>query len=250
MLACSWLRHHTRAAGCVNSLRAGAGTSRAMLRRSSDRATGRRRACSSPTTTPRPARACGSHSRPAGFEVCAEAADGEQAIALARKEKPDVCLLDISMPGGGESRRPPRSARRCRNGGRDAHGVRGRRRAVRLAQGGRRGLPAEGDRSQTGDAVRSCAASSTAHARCSRRPRRARSTSAAAGRSAARPTVARPACPRRGRHATGRARPTSRLTPVRTSSTSVHVAIVAAGPAARPAASESRGLAPGASRSW
>jgi len=36
-----------------------------------------------------------------GFEVCAEAADGEQAIALARKEKPDVCLLDISMPGGG-----------------------------------------------------------------------------------------------------------------------------------------------------
>jgi DNA-binding NarL/FixJ family response regulator len=36
-----------------------------------------------------------------GFEVCAEAADGEQAVALARKEKPDVCLLDISMPGGG-----------------------------------------------------------------------------------------------------------------------------------------------------
>ena len=36
-----------------------------------------------------------------GFEVCAEAADGEQAIALARKHRPDVCLLDISMPGGG-----------------------------------------------------------------------------------------------------------------------------------------------------
>ena len=36
-----------------------------------------------------------------GFEVCAEAADGEQAVALARKEKPDVALLDISMPGGG-----------------------------------------------------------------------------------------------------------------------------------------------------
>jgi DNA-binding NarL/FixJ family response regulator len=36
-----------------------------------------------------------------GFTVCAEAADGEQAIALAREEKPDVCLLDISMPGGG-----------------------------------------------------------------------------------------------------------------------------------------------------
>lgn len=36
-----------------------------------------------------------------GFEVVAEAADGEQAIALARETKPDVCLLDISMPGGG-----------------------------------------------------------------------------------------------------------------------------------------------------
>src|SRR5687767_7563773 len=36
-----------------------------------------------------------------GFIVCAEAADGEQAVELARKEKPDVCLLDISMPGGG-----------------------------------------------------------------------------------------------------------------------------------------------------
>jgi DNA-binding NarL/FixJ family response regulator len=36
-----------------------------------------------------------------GFEVVAEAADGEQAIALAREKKPDVCLLDISMPGGG-----------------------------------------------------------------------------------------------------------------------------------------------------
>jgi DNA-binding NarL/FixJ family response regulator len=36
-----------------------------------------------------------------GFEVCAEAADGEQAIALAREHRPDVCLLDISMPGGG-----------------------------------------------------------------------------------------------------------------------------------------------------
>src|ERR687893_742637 len=30
-----------------------------------------------------------------GFEVCAEAADGEQAVALALKEKPDACLLDI-----------------------------------------------------------------------------------------------------------------------------------------------------------
>ena len=36
-----------------------------------------------------------------GFTVCAEAADGEEAIKLARAEKPDVALLDISMPGGG-----------------------------------------------------------------------------------------------------------------------------------------------------
>ena len=36
-----------------------------------------------------------------GFEVCAEASDGEEAVKLALKKKPDVCLLDISMPGGG-----------------------------------------------------------------------------------------------------------------------------------------------------
>src|SRR5687767_9786859 len=36
-----------------------------------------------------------------GFVVCAEAGDGEQAVALAREHRPDVCLLDISMPGGG-----------------------------------------------------------------------------------------------------------------------------------------------------
>ena len=36
-----------------------------------------------------------------GFKVCAEAGDGEEAVKLARKHKPDVCLLDISMPGGG-----------------------------------------------------------------------------------------------------------------------------------------------------
>lgn len=33
--------------------------------------------------------------------MCAEVADGERAVELALAEKPDVCLLDISMPGGG-----------------------------------------------------------------------------------------------------------------------------------------------------
>jgi len=34
----------------------------------------------------------------AGFEVCAEAQDGEQAVALARSEQPDLALLDVKMP--------------------------------------------------------------------------------------------------------------------------------------------------------
>jgi DNA-binding NarL/FixJ family response regulator len=35
------------------------------------------------------------------FVVCAEAADGPGAVEAARRERPDVCLLDINMPGGG-----------------------------------------------------------------------------------------------------------------------------------------------------
>ena len=34
----------------------------------------------------------------AGFEVCAEARDGQEAVALARSESPDLALLDVKMP--------------------------------------------------------------------------------------------------------------------------------------------------------
>jgi DNA-binding NarL/FixJ family response regulator len=36
--------------------------------------------------------------RDAGIPVVAEAADGAQAVELARQHRPDVCLLDIRMP--------------------------------------------------------------------------------------------------------------------------------------------------------
>jgi two-component system, response regulator PdtaR len=34
----------------------------------------------------------------AGHEVCAEARDGEEAVELARTEKPDLAVLDVKMP--------------------------------------------------------------------------------------------------------------------------------------------------------
>ena len=36
-----------------------------------------------------------------GIKVVAEATDGEQAISQVRMQKPDVILMDISMPGIG-----------------------------------------------------------------------------------------------------------------------------------------------------
>lgn len=35
------------------------------------------------------------------FEVCAEAADAAEAVQAALRERPDVCLLDLNMPGSG-----------------------------------------------------------------------------------------------------------------------------------------------------
>jgi len=37
----------------------------------------------------------------AGFEVCAEAADGDAAVELANAARPDLCILDVMMPKGG-----------------------------------------------------------------------------------------------------------------------------------------------------
>jgi response regulator NasT len=34
----------------------------------------------------------------AGFEVCAEARDGVEAVELARAERPDLAVLDVKMP--------------------------------------------------------------------------------------------------------------------------------------------------------
>jgi response regulator NasT len=34
----------------------------------------------------------------AGFEVCAEAKDGEEAVELARSEQPDLAIMDVKMP--------------------------------------------------------------------------------------------------------------------------------------------------------
>jgi DNA-binding NarL/FixJ family response regulator len=36
-----------------------------------------------------------------GYAVCAEAADAAGAVTAALRERPDICLLDIRMPGNG-----------------------------------------------------------------------------------------------------------------------------------------------------
>ena len=47
----------------------------------------------------------------AGFEVCGEASDAAGAVESAFGEAPDLCLLDVRMPGGGVE-----AARRIRAG--------------------------------------------------------------------------------------------------------------------------------------
>ena len=36
-----------------------------------------------------------------GYEICGEAADAETAVATAARERPQLCLLDGGLPGGG-----------------------------------------------------------------------------------------------------------------------------------------------------
>ena len=36
-----------------------------------------------------------------GWSVCGEAADADEAVRLTRETQPEVCLLDITMPGNG-----------------------------------------------------------------------------------------------------------------------------------------------------
>lgn len=33
-----------------------------------------------------------------GYEIAAEAGDGQQAVELARESQPDICILDVKMP--------------------------------------------------------------------------------------------------------------------------------------------------------
>ncbi len=46
-----------------------------------------------------------------GVEVVGAAADGEQAVAMALRLRPEVVLMDLRMPGVTVSRRPAGSAR-------------------------------------------------------------------------------------------------------------------------------------------
>ena len=36
-----------------------------------------------------------------GFDVCGEAADAAELVELALRHRPDICVLDVAMPGGG-----------------------------------------------------------------------------------------------------------------------------------------------------
>ena len=39
--------------------------------------------------------------RAAGFRICGYARTAEDAVASAKRSQPDICLLDLDLPGGG-----------------------------------------------------------------------------------------------------------------------------------------------------
>ena len=48
-----------------------------------------------------------------GLAVVGVAEDAVQAVELAARERPDVAILDVKMPGGGGPMQPAASARRA-----------------------------------------------------------------------------------------------------------------------------------------
>lgn len=56
----------------------------------------------------------------ADIDVVAQAADGDAALAHARKLAPDVAVLDLQMPGARASPSPRRSRPNCRRAARSS----------------------------------------------------------------------------------------------------------------------------------
>lgn len=76
------------------------------------------------------------------LQVVGEAADGQEAIELVRRERPDVMLMDIRMP---RLERHPRNARgRGHDESRDPDDFRARRVRLRCASRGGVGVSAQG----------------------------------------------------------------------------------------------------------
>ena len=133
--SCVWFRHQRtepRSRSCFHR------------RLSSERAGRARALFSSLTIIPPREPVFGLALENGGFTVCAEVGDAPAAVEAAVRLRPDICLLDIHMPGSGIAAADEIGATRAGGGGRDAHRLAGRRRPVRRARGGCDRLPAQG----------------------------------------------------------------------------------------------------------